>query len=311
VCTGYNTLALEPSPPQPGATTRVLVTGPDGFVGRHLRTELGEAFVPFEGDVLDSASLAHAARETQPTAVVHLAALSSVGESWGGVTEVWRTNVLGTVNVVEAVRAEAPGARVLLVSSGDVYGRASRIPTPEDEPVAPVSPYGASKAAAELVCRQAPELDVVVARAFPHIGPGQDERFAVGSWAAQLTRLRAEGGGVLRVGDLEVERDLTDVRDVCRAYRLLLDPSLQAGVYNVASGRGTRLERVVEVLVGLAGAAVTVERDPERLRPAETPVLVGDASKLRAATGWEPQIPLERSLADALEAAAQAEVVES
>jgi GDP-4-dehydro-6-deoxy-D-mannose reductase len=311
VCRGYNTFALEPSPPQPGAPTRVLVTGPDGFVGRHLRTELGEAFVPFEGDVLDSASLAHAVRETQPAAIVHLAALSSVGESWGGVTEVWRTNVLGTVNVVEAVRAEAPEARVLLVSSGDVYGRASRIPTPEEERVAPVSPYGASKAAAELVCRQAPELDVVVARAFPHIGPGQDERFAVGSWAAQLTRLRTEGGGVLRVGDLGVERDLTDVRDVCHAYRLLLDASVPAGTYNVASGRGTRLERVVELLVELAGAPVTVEQDPERLRRAETPVLVGDASKLRAATRWEPQIPLERSLADALEEAARTEVVES
>jgi GDP-4-dehydro-6-deoxy-D-mannose reductase len=290
---------------------RVLVTGPDGFVGGHLRTELGGEFVPFEGDVLDSVALARAVRDTRPTAVVHLAALSSVGESWGGVSEVWRTNVLGTVNVIEAVRVEAPAARVLLVSSGDVYGRAPRIPTPEEAPVAPVSPYGASKAAAELVCQQAPELEVVVARSFPHVGPGQDERFAVGSWAAQLARLRNEGGGVLRAGNLEVERDLTDVRDVCRAYRLLLDSSVPGGTYNVASGRGARLQRVVELLVELAGVPVRVEQESSRLRPTETPVLVGDPSKLRAATGWQPEIPLERSLRDALEAAAGAEVIGS
>jgi len=290
---------------------RVLVTGPDGFVGSHLRAELGEAFVPFEGDVLDSVALARTVRETQPEAIVHLAALSSVGESWGEVTEVWRTNVLGTVNVIEAVRIEAPSARVLFVSSGDVYGRAQRIPTTEEAPVEPISPYGASKAAAELACRQAAseELDVVVARSFPHIGPGQDERFAVGSWAAQLARLRNEGGGVLSVGDLDVERDLTDVRDVCCAYRLLLDPAAPNGTYNVASGQGVPLRQVVELLVELAAVPVTVEQEQMRLRRADLRVLVGDASKLRAATGWRPEISLERSLEDTLEAAARREVV--
>lgn len=287
---------------------RFLVTGPDGFVGGHLRAALGDAFVPFEGDVLDSVALRDSVRETQPDGVVHLAALSSVGQSWGDVAEVWRANVLGTLNVAEALRAEAPGARLLFVSSGDVYGRAERIPTPEDAPVAPLSPYAASKAAAELACRTA-QLDVVVARSFPHIGPGQDERFAIGSWAAQLARLRAEGGGTLRVGDLEVERDLTDVRDVCRAYRLLLERNVPAGTYNVASGRAVRLSKVVELLVGLAGVDVEVERDEARLRPADVPVLCGDPRKLQAATGWKPELPLEQTLADALEAAGRAEVV--
>lgn len=287
---------------------RILVTGPNGFVGGHLRAALGDAFVPFEGDVLDAAALGASLRETRPDGVVHLAALSSVGESWSDVAEVWRANVLGTLNVVEGLRAEAPGARLLVASSGDVYGRAEQIPTPEEAPVAPVSPYAASKAAAELACRQ-PELDVVVARAFPHVGPGQDERFAVGSWAAQLARLRADGGGVLRVGDLEVERDLTDVRDVCRAYRLLLDPETPAGTYNVASGRALPLSRVVELLVGLAGVEVEVERDETRLRPADVRVLCGDSSKLRAATGWAPEIPLEQTLADVLEAAGRAQAV--
>jgi GDP-4-dehydro-6-deoxy-D-mannose reductase len=199
---------------------------------------------------------------------------------------------------------------LLFPSSGDVYGRADRIPTPEDERVAPVSPYGASKAAAELACAQAArELDVVVARSFPHIGPGQDERFAVGSWAAQVARLRGEGGGVLQIGNVDVERDLTDVRDVCRAYRLLLDRSVPAGTYNVAGGRAVPLRRVVELFVELAGVPIDVEQDETRFRPADVPLLAGDPSKLRASTGWQPAIPLERSLADALEAAARTETV--
>jgi GDP-4-dehydro-6-deoxy-D-mannose reductase len=287
---------------------RVLVTGPNGFVGGHLRAELGDAFVPFEGDVLDAALVRESVRAARPDGVVHLAALSSVGESWGDVTEVWRANVLGTLNVVEALRVEAPAARLLFASSGDVYGRTEQIPTPEDAPVDPVSPYAGSKAAAELACRR-PELDVVVARAFPHIGPGQDERFAVGSWSAQLARLRTEGGGVLRAGDTDVQRDLVDVRDICRAYRLLLDPDVPAGTYNVASGRAVPLSKVVELLVELAGVEVDVERDEARLRPAEVRILCGDPSKLRSVTGWSPEISLERTLADALEAAAGAEVV--
>jgi len=287
---------------------RTLVTGANGFVGSHLRAELGDAFVPFEGDVLDADTLRASVRETRPGGVVHLAALSSVGESWSDMAEVWRVNALGTLSVLEALRAEAPGARLVFASSGDVYGRAERIPTPEDSPVEPVSPYAASKAAAEIACRQA-ELDVVIARAFPHVGPGQDERFAVGSWTAQLARLLAEGGGVLRVGDLEVERDLNDVRDVCRAYRRLLDAGVPVGTYNVASGRAVTLSQVVELLVELAGAEVEVERNEARLRPADVRVLCGDPTKLRAATGWVPEIPLEQTLADALEAAGRAEVV--
>ncbi len=283
---------------------RVLVTGPGGFVGGHLQAELGEAFIAFPDDVLDAPALAAAVREARPSAAVHLAALSSVGDSWGDVTEVWRVNVLGTLNVLEALRAEAPGARLVFASSGEVYGRAPVVPTPEEAPVEPVSPYGASKAAAELACRQASkDIDVVIARAFPHIGPRQDERFAIGSWTAQLARLRAAGGGTLKVGDLEVERDLTDVRDVCRAYRLLLDPASPPGTYNVASGRGVSLTHVVELLIEAAGVPVTVERDESRLRPAEVRAFAGDPSKLRAATGWEPSIPLEQTLRDALEAA--------
>lgn len=287
---------------------RVLVTGPGGFVGGHLRTELGEAFVPFDGDVLDAAAVASAIRGTQPSALVHLAAESSVAASWEDAFRAWRVNVEGTVNVLEAARRERPQARVLYPSSSEVYGNAGRFPTPEDEPVAPISPYAMTKAAAELACALT-GLDVVVARAFNHEGPGRDDRFAVGSWTRQIARLEAEGGGTLLVGDLSAERDLTDVRDVCRAYRLLLDPSVPPGTYNVASGHSIPMKRVVELLVKLARVPVQVERDKSRVRPADIARLCGDPSRLRAATGWRPEIALEQTLADTLAAARELEPV--
>ena len=287
---------------------RVLVTGPAGFVGGHLRAELGEAFVPFEGDVLDVEALGAAVRETQPSALVHLAADSSVAASWEDPARTWRVNVDGTVNVLDAVRRERPEARVLFSSTSEVYGNASRFPTPEDEPVRPISPYAVTKAAAELACAL-PGVDVVVARSFNHEGPGRDDRFAVGSWTRQIARFEAEGGGTLLVGDLSAERDVTDVRDVCRAYRLLLERAVPAGTYNVATGRSVPMKRVVELLVGLARVPVQVERDEGRLRPADIRKLCGDASKLRAATGWEPKVPLEQTLADALAAARELEPV--
>jgi GDP-4-dehydro-6-deoxy-D-mannose reductase len=292
------------------STVPVLVSGASGFVGRHLLELLGDEAAPLEVDVTDAAAVADAIRARRPAAIVHLAALSWVPESWREPARAWEVNVVGTVNVLEAVGRERPDARVLAVSTGEVYGNAERFPTPEDAPVVPLSPYAASKAAAEVACTQArlTGLDVVVMRAFQHEGPGRDERFAVGSWTHQLAELELAGGGVLRVGNLDVERDIADVRDVCRAYRLLLEPSVAAGLYNVATGRTVRLARVVDLLVDLTRVPVTVEQDPDRLRPADIPVQCGDASRLREATGWEPKIPLEQTLADMLETARRSTV---
>jgi GDP-4-dehydro-6-deoxy-D-mannose reductase len=282
----------------------VLITGAEGFVGTHLTSALGRDAVAGDFDVLDGEAIATAVAALQPRAVVHLAAQSSVAASWQDVPAVWSVNVLGTVNVLEAVRATAPEARLLFASTGEVYGRAAEFPTPESAPFAPVSPYAATKAAAETACLQLARagLDVVVARAFNHEGPGRDDRFAVGSWAQQIARLEEVGGGTLEVGDLSAERDLTDVRDVCRAYTLLLDAEVE-GTYNVASGRSVAMSEVLEMLVSLARVPVSVEQRAERMRPLDIPRLQGDPSRLRAATGWEPAIPLEQTLADTLDAA--------
>ena len=189
------------------------------------------------------------------------------------------------------------------MSTGEVYGRAEELPTPESARPAPFSPYAASKLAAEAACEQAARatgLDVVIVRAFQHEGPGRDERFAIGSWTRQIAELEARGGGELRVGDLSAERDLSDVRDVCRAYRLLLEHEVPPGTYNVASGRKVGLQEVVDLLVESAQAPVEVVVDQARLRPSEIKVVWGDPSKIEDATGWRAEIPLRQTLDDAL-----------
>jgi GDP-4-dehydro-6-deoxy-D-mannose reductase len=281
------------------------VTGSKGFVGGHLLELLGARAIAIDADVTDPEAVASEVAGTRPDALIHLAAASSVSASWADPTEPWRVNALGTVNLLEAVRTHAPEARVLVVSTGEVYGQAEELPTTESAPYRPRSPYAASKAAAELAAEQFGRagLDVVVARAFQHEGPGRDERFAVGSWAAQIGRAEEAGRGTVLVGDLTAERDITDVRDVTRAYASLLERSVPAGVYNVASGTTVAMREVLDVLVSLARCPIEVEQDPSRLRASEIAVVCGDASKLRQATSWAPTIPLEQTLSDTLDAA--------
>jgi GDP-4-dehydro-6-deoxy-D-mannose reductase len=281
----------------------VLVTGPRGFAGVKLLAQLGDRAVPTEEDVTDADALAEAVRATAPSAIVHLAAISSVAEASTDPENSWRVNALGAVNLLEAARSNAPDARVLIISTGEVYGRAEQIPTTEDAPVAPLSQYAASKAAAEIAGGLASRsgLDVVVARAFQHEGPGRDERFAVGSWTAQIARAEEAGGGTVLVGDLSPRRAIADVRDVCRAYELLLDPSVPPDIYNVSSSRVVEMREVLDLLVGMARCPIEIERDPARSRSSDLPLVSGDSSRLRAATGWETTIPLEQTLADALD----------
>lgn len=289
---------------------RAYVSGSQGFVGRwlvaHLRDQGDLVVEAHPGlDITDGPSVGDALAEAQAEAVYHLAAFTHVGDSWDAPDEVMRVNALGTLHVLEAARRCSPPPRVLLISSSEVYGRArpEELPLGEDSPLRPVSPYAASKVAAEFLGVQAHlahGLPVVRARPFNHVGPGQAPTFAVAALARRILDAERDGQEAIKVGNLAARRDFTDVRDVVRAYRRLIEVGRPGEVYNVCSGRDVAIETVAGRLLTLAGADLRLERDPALDRPADVPVLRGDASRLRGATGWRPEIDLDTTLVDVL-----------
>jgi GDP-4-dehydro-6-deoxy-D-mannose reductase len=283
------------------------VTGGGGFAGEHLLRLLAGAVAPGRDDLdlLDAAAVRAALRETRPAAVFHLAALASVQRSWEAPSETLTANLRMTVNLLEAVRAEAPAAAVVVASSGEVYGPPERLPVGEDAQLRPQNPYAVSKAACDLLAGQyadAFEMPIVRIRAFNHAGPGQGDEYVVGTLTRQVAEAEAAGADevVLRTGNPDSARDFTDVRDVVRAYRDAAD--LPAGAYNVCSGRATSVRELVELVTRASALPVRHEIDPERVRAHDVPELRGSAERLRAACGWRPEIPLDRTVADALEA---------
>jgi len=300
---------------------RVLVTGAHGFVGRHLSaalrarghevvaaehaeraTSFGEA-LPL--DVGDALAVRAALDLVRPDAVAHLAAQAFVPASLQDPGATFDVNARGTLNVLDAARGAASDgvrARVLVVSSADVYGAQPSAAQPLAETTAPSprNPYAASKAAAEalaLAYARSFGVDAVVVRSFNHIGPGQDQRFAVPAFALQIARVARGGERVVRVGNLEAQRDFLDVRDVCAAYATLLEGGGDSGeIYNVSSGTATPMRAMLRRLIEIAHVPVEVREDPARMRPSDVPVSVGDPAKLRAATGWTPHIPLAAAL---------------
>ncbi len=244
----------------------------------------------------------------RPGAIYHLAAQSSAGRSFGDPLDTFASNLIGTLHLLEAVRALPPAGRptLLAVGSGEEYGAAGerRAPFSERSPLAPVSPYGVSKAAQTLLCQQyhrSSGLPVVVARAFSHTGPGHDSRFVFPSFARQIVAAeRGEQPPILRVGDLSPVRDYLDVRDVVRAYRLLAARGEPGQVYNVCSGRALTIRDGLEILLQEARCPLEITVDPERCRPVDIPYLVGDGTKLRARTGWRPELPLQATLCELL-----------
>lgn len=283
---------------------RIFVTGASGFVGQKLMPRLSAAGheaigADREVDVSDSTQIARALSEHAPDAVVHLAAMSSVAQSWKDPATCYRLNFLGTRCLLRAVEAEIPEARVLLIGSADQYvaSAAQARPLAETTPLRPRSPYARTKAAGELLGREAARrgLDVVCIRAFNHTGAGQPDHFVASSFARQVAAIRlGRAAPLMRVGNLDSVRDFLHVDDVLRAYLALLDPGVAAGVYNVASEQGTPIREVLDRLFEIAEIEAAVEVDPERWR--DTDWLVGDASKLRAATGWRPEIELDEIL---------------
>jgi GDP-4-dehydro-6-deoxy-D-mannose reductase len=298
-----------------------LVTGAGGFVGpwvvraleraearvtgtggpRH--PELGIAWI--ESDLRDPASLDAAVAAARPDLVVHLAGQSSAAASFEKRVETFEVNAAGTWRLLEALARHAPRARSLVITSAEIYGpqpEGSR--TAEDAPLRPVSPYGLSKAAADAFAELAAERgqDVIRARAFGHTGPGQDDRFFVPAMAKQIAAIeRGDGERVLRVGNLEVTRDLADVRDVARAYVALLERGVAGRAYNVCRGSGVKLADVVRDLAARSRVPLRVEPDAARMRPSDVPWLVGDPGSIARDTGWRVEIPFERTLEDVLE----------
>jgi GDP-4-dehydro-6-deoxy-D-mannose reductase len=289
---------------------RALITGGKGFVGQWLAAHLKDggdevAVIDIETDVADGAAVRRVMADVVPDAIYHLAAMTHVGESWDDPSRVLRVNVLGTAEILAAARTLPAGPRVLIVSSAEVYGVVDpgQLPLGEDTPTAPASPYAASKLAAEVVALQAWRgygQPVTVVRPFNHIGPGQSPNFFVPALAKRIVDARRSGAHALKVGTLTTRRDFTDVRDVVVAYRLLMERGVPGDVYNVCSGRDVAMSEVAAQLLALADADLTFETDPELVRPVDVPVLRGDAGKLRAATGWQPVIPLATTLADVL-----------
>ncbi len=295
---------------------RAAVTGSSGFVGSHLVPFLrsrGDDVVTIDRtgtppvDVTDAAEVREVLRAARPDAVYHLAALSHVGQSWDAPEVVFRVNAVGALNVLRAC-ADAGVGRVLVAGSADVYGIVGPedLPLTEAAPMRPVTPYGASKAAADVLALQAflgDGLGTLRVRAFNHTGPGQGVSMLVPGLAQRIADAERDEGHKVRVGRVDIVRDLCDVRDVVRAYRLLVEHGTPGETYNVCSGHGVSVREVADAMLAMSDAPLELVVDTELVRPVDVPRLVGDPARLHAATGWEPEIPLDETLRDVLKAA--------
>ena len=309
---------------------KVFITGATGFVGPYLIDFLkdrdpdclifGTCFPEHPGscNVLDGISLYHndlrseeeiseSIRQVQPDWIFHLAAVSNVGYSWTNRRETLEANLMGTFYLLDAVRKYSPQSRVLFISSCDVYGILSPIEESlkEDFPTPPVSPYAFSKISGELLSRfytNIEGLDIVISRSFPHTGPGQGTNFVFSDWAFQIASIeKGKSKPLIKVGNLNVRRDYSDVRDVVRAYVLLLERGKKGKIYNVCSGKADSLTNNLDFLLSLTSKDIRVEVDPKKLRKADIPFLLGNNEKIRNELSWTPEISLNQTLKELLD----------
>jgi GDP-4-dehydro-6-deoxy-D-mannose reductase len=309
---------------------RVMVTGATGFVAGHLiefllshtdaqvyaaKRRRSDTSAPehtarvewVEMDVTDAHNVLSTVRSVRPTHLFHLAAQSFVPTSWKSPAETLSINAIGTVNLLEAVKSLELDTRIQVAGSSEEYGdvRPAELPIREENPLRPLSPYGVSKVSADLAGQQYHRsfgLHVIVTRAFNHTGPGRGEMFVESNLSKQIAAIEAHAREpVMRVGNLDATRDFTDVRDMVRAYWLALELGIPGEVYNICSGKALSIREVLETLLGLSTAnGIHVEADPERMRPSDVPRLLGDCSKFQRATGWAPEIALDKTLEDLL-----------
>lgn len=304
---------------------KIFITGATGFVGQHLINFLKSSEYKILGtsfpdkpkledesidviylDIRSEEAIHEAIKRAKPDWICHLAAVSKVKYSWEKRRETMETNVLGTFFLFEAVRKYAPMSRVLFVSSSDVYGTSSEEEALNEEDTFHItSPYAITKASGEVLSRfymEIEKLDVVVTRPFPHTGPGQSNDFVCSDWAYQIARIeKGIDEPVLRVGNIELQRDFLDVRDVVRAYFLLMKEGRKGEVYNVCSGKAIALKEILNILLSYSSKKIKVEVDPQKKRKADISCLLGDNSKIKKETSWKPEIPLRETLHDLLE----------
>ena len=311
---------------------KVLITGITGFAGSHLadhllatqpdaevaglyrwrsRTENVEHLVGrvrmVECDIRDATATREAIEAFRPDYIFHLAAQSFVPSSWRAPQETLSTNLLGQLNVFEAVRKSGLECRIQIAGSSEEYGlvHESELPITEDQPLRPLSPYAVSKVGQDALAYQyfmSYGMQIIRTRGFNHTGPRRPSVFVCSDFARQVVEIeRGLRAPSLRVGNLDARRDFTDVRDTVRGYWLALTKGKPGEVYNVATGRSWAIREVLDMLVDFAGVKVEIGEDPERLRPSDVPRLEGDATRLREATGWAPTIPFEQTLRDLLD----------
>lgn len=291
---------------------RPFVTGGGGFSGRHLidvlrsRGQDPKAPERDELELLDADAVRAVVRELRPPAVYHLAALASVPASWEDPRTTLIENLESTLSVLEAVRCEAPDAAVVVAGSGEVYGAPERLPVDEEAPLRPQNPYAVSKAAGDLLAAQYADshgLRVIRTRSFNQAGPGQSDLYVLGTLTRQVAEAELAGAdaAAIRLGNLDSRRDFTDVRDVARAYADAVDAEAQPAAYNLCSGVAVSVRDLLELLSRAARVEVRHEVDPERVRPHDVPEIRGSNERIRAAAGWKPEIPLEQTVADALD----------
>lgn len=307
----------------------VLVIGAAGFVGGHLLAYLSgisrldvcatkmqaesisvdgyPAVSVFDMDITDKSSIDNVMRTVNPKRIIHLAAQSSVALSWMQPSLTVSTNITGTLNVLDSVREFAPDCRILLIGSSEQYGKISpdQLPVKETAATSPENPYAISKAAQEMFANlyvKSHRMDIILTRSFNHIGPGQSPVFVVADFARQIAEI--EKGmrlPIIKVGNLSAKRDFTDVRDIVRGYWSLLEKGKTGETYNVGRGQSYAIDRILKDLMRMSQVEISVEADPDKVRPSDVPEIVADIGKIQRDTMWSPSIDLHVSLSDTID----------